>query len=192
MIGRGAELGRIRALLDAARAGRCGSLLVEGDPGVGKSTILAAGADLAGERFTVLRTCGVESEAGLDHAALLAVLAPVRGLLPDLPARPAAAVAAAVGWGADVVTGDRYLVGAGTMMLIARAAETRPVLVLVDDLQWLDRESAEALLFAARRLSADAAAFLFAARGGVDIPAAADGVDRMALAGLAAADATAL
>jgi DNA-binding CsgD family transcriptional regulator len=192
MIGRGAELGRIRALLDAARAGRCGSLLVSGDPGVGKSTILAAAADLAGERFTVLRTRGVESEAGLDHAALLAVLAPVRGLLPDLPARPAAAVAAAVGWGAEVVTGDRYLVGAGTMMLIAQAAETRPVLVLVDDLQWLDRESAEALLFAARRLSADAAAFLFAVRGGVGIPAVADGVDRMVLAGLAAADAAAL
>ena len=85
VIGRGAELDRIRALLDAARGGRCGSLVVEGDPGVGKSTILAAAADLAGDGFTVLRTRGVESEAGLDHAALLAVLAPLRGLLADLP-----------------------------------------------------------------------------------------------------------
>ena len=99
VVGRERELDRIGALLDAAVAGRCGSLLVEGDPGVGKSTILAAAADPADGRFTVRRAGGVESEAGLDHAALLAVLTPLRGLLPDLPPRPAAALAAALGWG---------------------------------------------------------------------------------------------
>ena len=96
VVGRERELDRIGALRWTRRwpvdAGR---LLVEGDPGVGKSTILAAAADLADGRFTVLRAGGVESEAGLDHAALLAVLTPLRGLLPDLPPRPAAALAAA-------------------------------------------------------------------------------------------------
>jgi len=189
VIGRGAELGRIRALLDAARAGHSAAMLLEGEAGVGKSTLLAAAPDLADGGTTVLRARGVESEAGLDHAALLEVLGPVRDLLPDLPPRPAAALSAALGWGDADATGGRYLVGAGTLMLLARAAERGPVLVLVDDLQWVDRESAQALLFAARRLSADAVVTLFAARSGVPLPVAADGVERLAVGGLAAAEA---
>jgi DNA-binding CsgD family transcriptional regulator len=187
VIGRGAELGRIRALLDAARAGRSGALLLEGVAGVGKSTLLTAAAHQA-DGCTVLRARGVESEAGLDHAALLELLAPVRDLLPDLPPRPAAALSAALGWGAAGAAGDRFLVGAGTLMLLARAAERGPVLVLVDDLQWVDRESAQALLFAARRLSADAVALLFAARADVPLPVAADGVERLVVGGLTAGE----
>jgi DNA-binding CsgD family transcriptional regulator/tetratricopeptide (TPR) repeat protein len=189
VIGRGPELGRIRALLDAARAGRSDAMLLEGAAGFGKSTLLAAAADLAGEGTTVLRARGVESEAGLDHAALLELLGPLRDLQADLPARPAAALAAALGWGDADAAGDRFLVGAGTLMLLARAAERGPVLVLVDDLQWVDRESAQALLFAARRLSADAVALLFAARADVPLPVAADGVERLMVGGLSAAEA---
>ncbi len=192
VIGRGAELGRIRALLDAARAGHSAAMLLEGEAGVGKSTLLAAAAELVDGGTTVLRARGVESEAGLDHAALLELLAPVRDLLPDLPPRPAAALAAALGWGDAGQTGDRFLVGAGTLMLLARAAERGPVLVLVDDLQWVDRESAQALLFAARRLSADAVGMLFAARAGVPLPVAADGIERLAVGGLTAGEAAQL
>lgn len=188
MIGRGPELDRIRTGLDAARAGRSSALLIEGDAGLGKSTLLTAAAEEAGAGFTVLRARGVQAEAGLDHAALLELLGPLRDLLPDLPARPAAAVAAALGWGDGEVAGDRFLVGAGTLMLLARAAEQRPVLVLVDDLQWVDGESAQAVAFAARRLSADAVALILAARTG----AVVEGIERFTLDGLPAADVEAL
>jgi DNA-binding CsgD family transcriptional regulator len=187
VIGRAPELDRIRAVLDTARAGRSGALLIEGEAGLGKSTLLSAAVEEADD-LTVLRARGVEAESGLDHAALLELLGPLRDLLPDLPPRPAAAISAALGWGDAEVVGDRFLVGAGTLMLLARAAERQPVLVLVDDLQWVDRESAQALLFAARRLSADAVALILAARAGV----AAEGVDRLVLDGLPATDAEAL
>jgi len=189
--GRVAELDQIRAVLDEARRGRAGALLVEGDPGVGKSTLLAAATDLA-PGFTRLRARGIESEATVDHAALLEVLGPLRKLLPGVPERPAAAVAAAVGWASPAGPGDRFLVGAGTLMLLAHAAEQSPVLVTVDDLHWVDRESAQALLFAARRLAADAVAFLFSARSSTALPAGADGVDRLPLAGLPHSDAIGL
>ena len=70
----------------------------------------------------------------------------------------------ALGWAPPGLPADRFLVGAATLSLLAAAAERAPVLVTVDDLQWLDRESAAAILFAARRLGPDAVAFVFSAR----------------------------
>ncbi len=190
VVGRTGELAALKALLDGARAGRSGALLIEGDAGVGKTALLDAAAEIA-VGFTHLRTCGVESEATLDHAALLQVLSPLRETMRQIPDRPAAAVAAALGWAAGgEIAGDRFLVGAGTLALLAQeAAERRPVLVVVDDLQWVDRESAQALLFAARRLGADAVLVLLAARSGVELTVPVDGVDRLTLGGLTAADA---
>jgi AAA ATPase domain len=161
LVGRDKELGRVQDLLGAARGGLTGTLVVEGEAGIGKTTLLAAAEELA-DGFTCLWARGVESEAALGHAALLELLGPVRDRLVDLPPAQAEALAAALGWGPAGASGDRYLVAAATLTLLAAAAERTPVLVLVDDLQWVDRESAASLLFAARRLRRDAVAFLFA------------------------------
>jgi MoxR-like ATPase len=97
-VGRDAELGRALALLEAARAGVAGALVVEGEAGIGKTSLLRAAEELAGG-FTCLWARGVESEASLGHAALLELLTPARGRLADLPVTQAEVLAAALGWG---------------------------------------------------------------------------------------------
>jgi hypothetical protein len=134
----------------------------------------------------------VESEAALGHAALLELLGPVRERLVDLAAAQAEALAAALGWGLAGAPGDRYLVAAATLSLLAATAQRAPVLVLIDDLQWVDRESAAALLFAARRLHHDAVAFLLAVRTGSRPPASLEGLPVVALAGLVPREAAGL
>ena len=185
MVGRDEELGRVLALLEAARDGVAGALVVPGEAGIGKTTLLRAAEELAGG-FTCLWTRGVESEAVLGHAALLELLTPMRDRLADLPAAQAQALAAALGWGPAGAPGDRFLVAAATLTLLAATAQPAPVLVLVDDLQWVDRESAAALLFAARRLHHDPVAFLFAVRTGPAPTASLEGLPVLALAGLEA------
>jgi DNA-binding NarL/FixJ family response regulator/tetratricopeptide (TPR) repeat protein len=191
LVGRGEELGRVRALLEAARGGLTGALVVQGEAGIGKTTLLAAAEELA-DGFTCLWARGVESEAALGHAALLELLGPVQDRLSDLPAAQAEALAAALGWGPAGAPGDRYLVAAATLSLLAAAAERAPVLVLVDDLHWVDRESSAALLFAARRLHRDAVAFLFVVRTGSASAVPFGGLSVLPLAGLAPAEAAGL
>ena len=213
LLGREEELGRVQDLLEAARGGVAGALVVEGEAGIGKTTLLLAAEELA-HGFTCLWARGVESEAALGHAALLELLSPVRERLADLSAAQAEALAAALGWGpagrggpgdrrggppvrqggppVDRASGDRYLVAAATLSLLAAAAERSPVLVVVDDLHWVDRESAAALLFAARRLRRDAVALLFAVRSGSGRPAALEGLPVLALTGLPPAQAASL
>ena len=191
MAGRVDELDRIRALVDAARGGVAGALVVEGEAGIGKTTLLGAAAELA-EGFVCLWARGVESETTLGHATLLELLTPVRERLAGIPAVQAQALDAALGWGDVRTSGDRYLVAAATLSLLAVTAERAPLLVVVDDLHWVDRESAAALLFAARRLRNDAVAFLFAVRAGSIPPAPLEGVEVLTLAGLPAAEAAGL
>ena len=191
LVGRGQELGRVLALLEVARGGTAGALVVEGEAGIGKTTLLGAAEELAGG-FVCLWARGVASEAALGHAALLELLTPVRERLADLPAAQAEALAAALGWGPAGAPGDRYLVAAATLSLLAAAAERAPLLVLVDDLHWVDRESAAALLFAARRLRRDAVAFLFAVRTGPGSAAPLEGLPVLTLAGLPPSQAASL
>ena len=185
----------MRELLEAARDGLTGALVVSGEAGIGKTTLLGAAGELA-DGFACLWARGVESEAALGHAALLELLTPVRDRLADLPAAQAEALTAALGWGPPRpdgrATGDRYLVAAATLSLLAAAAESGPVLVVVDDLHWADRESAAALLFAARRLRRDAVAFLFAVRTGSGAAVPLEGLPVLTLAGLAPAQAAGL
>ena len=192
-MGRDEELGGVLALLGAARGGAAGALVVSGEAGIGKTTLLQAAEELAGG-FTCLWARGVESEAALGHAALLELLTPVRDRLGDLPAAQAEALAAALAWGPAGASGDRYLVAAATLSVLAATAQRAPVLVLVDDLQWVDRESAAALLFAARRLHHDAVAFLFAVRTrtGSRPPSSLEGLPVLALAGLVPREAAGL
>ncbi len=162
LCGRSEQLAAIGRLLEGMRSGRAGALVLRGEAGIGKTALLEAAADkAAGAR--VLRVTGVESEAELPFAALHALLRPALDQIGALPGRQAAALRGAFGLAEETVT-DRFLVGLGVLSLVAELAEDRPVLVLADDAQWLDRASADALVFAARRLQAERAAVLAAAR----------------------------
>ncbi|PSL47147.1 AAA ATPase-like protein [Saccharothrix carnea] len=159
LYGRRAELSVIGELLD----GRCGALVVRGVAGIGKSALLESAA--AGTRARLLRVTGVESEADLPFAALHLLLRPVLGHVEALPRQLVEALRGALGLG-GATRGDRFLVGLATLSLLVELSAEGPVLCLVDDAQWLDGESADALLFAARRLHAEPVAVLFAAREG--------------------------
>jgi DNA-binding CsgD family transcriptional regulator len=164
LFGRDAERRRITALLDGARSGRSGSLLVRGEAGVGKSALL----DYARRRardMTVLAGCGIESEAQLPYAGLHQILRPMLGLLDRLAAPQARALRGALGL-ADGRSDEWFLVSLAVLSLLSEASEEQPLLCLVDDAHWLDSGSAESLVFAARRLHAERVAMLFAARDG--------------------------
>jgi hypothetical protein len=191
LYGRRAECDALDRLLADARRSRSGILVVRGEAGVGKSALLDHAAGRA-EGMTVLRAAGVESEAELPFAALHQLLRPVLGLASRLPEPQAAALAGALGLGPAGERGadggsegrDRFLVSVAVLSLLAEAADARPVLGLLDEAQWLDRSSAEALGFAARRLEAEGVVLLFAAREGDPREFPADGLPELHLGGL--------
>ena len=162
MIGRGGERALIEGLLAAARSGRSGVLVLHGEPGVGKSVLLAHAIERASE-FRVLEAVGVETEVDLAFAGLDQLVRPVLPLAERLPDLQADALLGALGL-VDRVGSDRFLVAAATLSLLSEAAEDGPVLCVVDDAQWLDRPSSEALAFAGRRLEAEGIVMLAATR----------------------------
>lgn len=160
-MGRGDELQRIRVLLEEARRGRSGTLVVSGDAGLGKTALLTEARTLA-QDMRVLSATGIESESELPFASLHELFRPVLDLLPRIPASQSRALAAALAL--EEGTPDAFTVGAGTLSLLVEALEEAPLLVLLDDAHWLDRASAEALAFAARRFLGEELAFLVAQR----------------------------
>src|SRR3954452_25231621 len=160
--GRDAERALVGELLEAARHSQSSVLIVRGDPGVGKTALLDDARDNAVD-LQVLVARGVESESELPFAALHQLLGPVLGLLPEIPPPQAHALGAALGLN-EGRGGEHFLVFAGCLSLLAAAAEKRPLLCIVDDAHWLDSASADALLFVARRLSADGVAILVGLR----------------------------
>jgi DNA-binding CsgD family transcriptional regulator len=187
LVGRAAETAAIGRLLTQAREGRSGVLLLRGEAGVGKSALLEHAADEA-EGFTVLRGSGVEGESELAYAALHQILRPVVDRIDHLPGPQADALRAAFALTNDTVE-ERFRVSLGVLGLLSEAAENGPVLCLVDDVQWLDRASSDALLFAARRLEAEAVAMLFAARDDSNLRFDARGLSELRLSALTVADA---
>jgi len=131
----------------------------------------------------VLRASGVEAESELAFAGLFGLVRPILGYMHEVPEAQAAALAGALGLGPSAGA-DRFLVSAAVLGLLAAAAEERPVLCLVDDAQWLDAPSADALVFAARRLGADRVATLFGAREGEARRFEAVGLPELVLEGL--------
>ena len=162
--GRAAELGDIHELLADARAGHSSMLVLQGEAGSGKTALLEHVAGDAKD-FRVLRCTGVESEAELPFAALHLLLLDCLDRLDSLPAPQAAALRAAFGL-AEAPGVDRFLAGLATLTLLSEVAGDGPLLCLIDDAQWLDRASWDALLFAGRRLGAEGVVLLLAVRDG--------------------------
>ena len=174
-------------LLDEARAGRSGALVLEGEAGVGKTALLdyaiASASDLR-----VLRAVGVESEMELAFAALHQLCAPVLDRLERLPVPQRDALLTTFGLRAGPVP-DRFLVGLAVLSLLSDVADERPLVCVVDDAQWLDRASAQCVAFVARRLLAESVVMLFAAREQSDL---LTGLPGLVVGGLRGADARSL
>lgn len=164
LIGREHEQQTIDRLVSGARIGASGVLAVTGEPGVGKTSLLRWTEGRL-EGFRVLRATGTEPEREVPFGGLLAVLRPALGLLDTIAAPQARALSAALAM-EEGPAGDRFAVGAATLSLLCRYAEEAPVAVLLDDVHLLDRPSASALVFAARRLSSDPVAMFVVGRAG--------------------------
>jgi predicted ATPase len=174
-------------VLEGVRGGRSGVLVVRGEAGVGKTALLEYAIE-AGSDLRVLRAVGVESEMELAFAALHQLCASTLDLLGRVPGPQREALETTFGLSAGAVP-DRFLVGLAVLSLLSEAAEQRPLLCVVDDAQWLDRASAQALVFAARRLLAESVVILFAAREPSDV---FTGLPELVVDGLGEADARAL
>ncbi|MGW5261942.1 AAA family ATPase [Microbispora sp. NPDC004025] len=162
LYGRAAEQAQVDRLLANARSGRSGVLVIRGQPGIGKTALLGHLTErAAGVR--VLHGVGIESEAELPYAALHLLLRPELHRIDVLPEAQAAALQGALGLGAAAPE-NRFLVGLAVLSLLAEVAGDGALLCLVDDAQWFDRASIDALVFAARRLDAEGIALVFAGR----------------------------
>jgi hypothetical protein len=162
LLGRRRERELLDRLLEAAGGGDGGALVIHGEAGVGKTALLEYTVEAA-RAFRVLRTVGAEAEMELPFAALQQLCSPILELNQRLPPPQRDALAVAFGLSTGHAP-NPFLVGLATLGLVSEAAEERPLLCAVDDAQWLDRASARAIVFVARRLLADRIALLFAAR----------------------------
>jgi DNA-binding CsgD family transcriptional regulator len=164
LLGRDREQLTLVRLLADARAGGSGVLAIVGEAGIGKSALLGYAEEQA-EGMTVLRARGVQSEAHIPFAGLFELLRPALPWIDQIPGPQAAALESALAL-RPAQPQDRFTVGAATLSLLAGYADAAPVAVLIDDAQWLDGSSADALLFAFRRLIADPVAVVLTVREG--------------------------
>jgi DNA-binding CsgD family transcriptional regulator len=162
LLGRRSECEALDELVASVRAGLSRALVLRGDAGVGKSALLeylarhASGCGIA-------RAAGVESEMELAYAGLHQLCAPFLDRVEHLPGPQRDALRTAFG----LLEGDppdRFLVGLAILSLLSDIAEDRPLVCIVDDAQWLDLASAQALAFVARRLGAESVGLVFAVR----------------------------
>lgn len=185
LVGRDHELDLLAGVLARAGSGAMPAAVIAGEPGVGKTALLNAAVSMArAAGWRNLTVQGIESESVLAGAGLLSALTPLRSYLDVVPPAQAEALGAALGWGEARTSGDRFLVGAATLSLLAAAASDTPVLLTVDDVQWVDAESAEAFAFAARRLGHDHVVVVATHRLGSPLPVSFDGFDVLIVGGL--------
>ena len=164
LVGRDEELRDIGSALGGIRE-HGQALTIVGDPGVGKSALLsAAAADARHRGLAVLSARGTEAKAHLRFAVLRELLDPIVGRAGDLPPRHQAALLGAFGTAGASATPERFFIALAVLELIADAAARTPVVVIVDDLHWVDNASRDAIGFTARRIDAEPAVMLFSAR----------------------------
>jgi DNA-binding CsgD family transcriptional regulator len=162
LLGRRGECEALARLIAAARGGEGGAIVVRGEPGIGKTALIES-AVASAQGFQVVRAVGHEAEVELPFAALHQLCRPGLDDLERLagPQRDALRVAFGLSEGDPP---DRLLVGLAVLSLLAELAARQPILCVVDDAQWLDTSSAQAVGFVARRVASDAAAFVVATR----------------------------
>ncbi|WP_329525328.1 helix-turn-helix transcriptional regulator [Streptomyces sp. NBC_01462] len=187
LLGRRAECALFDRWQDAVKAGRGGALVVVGEPGIGKSALLDHMAWTA-VGFHVVRAAGVEAEAELPFGGLHQVCAPFLATLEHLPGPQQDALAAAFGLRTGAAP-DRLMLSLAVLGLLSEAAARQPLICVIDDAQWLDPGSAQALTFVAHRVGAEPLGLVFATRragGGLR------GLQEVVLTGLGPGDARAL
>lgn len=183
LVGRDAEQRRLDRALDDARDGRSTAIVVFGAAGVGKTSLMEWLCGQAEQRaMRTLRVSCAPNEAAVPFAGLDALVRPLLVHLDALPAAQVAAVRSALALDDNQGAGS-FALGAGTISLLASAAESTPVLVAVDDAQWLDPPSRDAVVFAARRLRAEGIAMVLTYRA-EQPPAALHGVEQLPVAAL--------
>lgn len=199
LLGRERELATIERMLQQASAGG-GALLIRGEPGIGKTTLLDWADHRAGELgIGVLRTAGVPSEAQMPFAGLHRLLRPHLGRIGELPAPQQASLSLAFGLATDSnppaqapPAPDLFLIALATLDLLAEAASTAPLLLLVEDAHWLDVTSSDVLAFVARRVELEPIVLLFAVRDGRASRLEEARLPELAVGGLQDADAESL
>jgi DNA-binding CsgD family transcriptional regulator len=186
LVGRRAERQALDDLLATVRAGGSSTLVVSGEAGIGKTALLD---DLARRAtgLTVARVVGVESEMEFAFAALHQLCAPLAHRMDHIPGPQREALRTTFGQSAAAAP-DAFLVGLAVLSLLSEVAADRPLLVLVDDLQWLDRASAQVLMFVARRVVAESVGVVFATRAVGELA----GLPEVVVAGLGDAESRAL
>jgi predicted ATPase len=150
---RDAELGAIDQLLESARAGHGGGLVVRGEPGIGKSALLHEASSRAADML-VLKATGVEAESAFAYAALHQLLHPIHQHATQLPAPQRQALGAALGLEAGAAP-DRFLISLATLTLLSDVASQQPILCIFDDAHWADEPSLEVVRFVVRRLETE-------------------------------------
>ncbi|WP_116451609.1 helix-turn-helix transcriptional regulator [Blastococcus litoris] len=189
LLGRRDECEALSRLVGAAKAGRSQVLVLRGEAGIGKTALL----DFLLLRATgcrIGRAAGVESEMELAFAGLHQLCGPFLDRLPTLPGPQQEALGTAFGLRSGSAP-DRFLVGLAVLTLLSEVAEERPLVCVVDDVQWLDQASAQTLEFVARRLAAEPVAVVFAVRPSDREPLLL-GLPELVVRGLSTGDATAL
>src|SRR3954468_7963715 len=187
--GRQDECAVLDGLLDGARAARSGVLVVRGEAGVGKTALLEHAIRSASD-VRVLLALGVECEMELPFAALHQLCMSLLDRLERLPGPQRDVLQTTFALSAGAAP-ERFLVGLAVLSLLSSVAEEQPLLCVVDDAQWLDRASAQALGFVARRLVVESVALVFAVRRGAEEEELA-GLPELTVHGLGVADARAL
>ncbi|HEX8854205.1 MAG TPA: AAA family ATPase, partial [Thermoleophilaceae bacterium] len=187
LLGRRTEIDVLDRLLADVAGGHSGVLVLRGEPGVGKTALLKHVISSA-SAFRVVRAVGIESEMELPFAVVQQVCAPLMDRIERLPGPQRDALCVAFGLTAGDPP-DRFLVGLAVLSLLSTVAEEQPLLCVVDDSQWIDHASTDALAFVARRLLAEPLAFVFASRQ----PAGSfTGLPELVVQGLREGDACAL
>jgi DNA-binding CsgD family transcriptional regulator len=190
LLGRIDERAALDGLLASVRDGLSGTLVLRGEAGIGKTTLLAYAADAADD-LRVIRITGFESEMALGFAGLHRLLIPFLDDIEKLPPRLREALGAAFGL-VTAAPADQFLVGMAVLTLLANVAVELPVVCVVDDAHWLDEETVEVLAFVGRRIQADHVALLFSVRDFPYRPDPLEGLPELPIVGLEDEDARTL